>query len=97
MKNLILNAKIKKLIKWFLDLEYSGDIDSIKVSKIPDKKSLKFFQNIKHAEDYNSVTITELYEHEDFSEKEALLKPLSLKELKSNIEKAQNNIRFELI
>ena len=87
----------KKLIKWFLDLEYSGDIDSIKVNKIPDIKSLKFFQNIKEAEDYDSITITQLYEHEDFSEKEALWKPLSLKELKSNIEKSQNNIRFELI
>jgi hypothetical protein len=61
----------KKLIKWFLDLEYSGE--------------------------YDSVIISDLYEYEDFSEKEAVWKPLSLKELKSNIEKAQNNIRFELI
>ena len=61
----------KKLIKWFLDLEYSGE--------------------------YDSVIISDLYKYEDFSEKEAVWKPLSLKELKSNIEKAQNNIRFELI
>ena len=69
----------KKLIKWFLDLEHSGDIDSIKISEIPDKKSLKLFQNIKEAEDYDSVSITNLYEYEDFSEKEASWKPLPLK------------------
>jgi hypothetical protein len=88
----------KKLIKWFLDLEYSGDIDSIKISKLYDKKkSLKWFQHIQDAEDYDSVTITQLYEHEDFSEKEAIWKPLSLKELKLNIEKAQNNLRLEYV
>jgi len=87
----------KKLIKWFLDLEYSGDIDSIKISKIPNKKSLKFFQNIKDIEDYDSVTITQLYEYEDFSEKEAIWKPFSLKQLKSNIEKAQNNLRLDYV
>lgn len=87
----------KNLIKWFTDLEYSGDIDSIEISKIPNKKSLKFFQNIKNAEDYDSVTITQLYEYEDFSEKEALWKALSLKKLKYNIEKAQNNIRLDLV
>jgi hypothetical protein len=87
----------KKLIKWFLNLEYLGDIDSIEINKIPDKKSLKFFQDIKDTDDYDSVTITRLYEHEDFSEKEALWKPLSLKKLKCNIEKAQNNIRLDLI
>ena len=53
--------------------------------------------NIKNAENYDSITITQLYEHEDFSEKEALWKPLSLKKLKYNIEKAQNNIRLDLI
>jgi hypothetical protein len=86
----------KKLIKWFLDLEYSGDVDSIKISKIKDKKSLKWF-HVKNPEDYESVTISELYEYEDFIEKNALWKPLSLKELKSNIEKSQNNIRFEFV
>ena len=87
----------KKLIKWFLDLEYSGDIDSIKISKLPNKKSLKWFQHIQDVEDYDSVTITQLYEYEDFSEKDAVWKPLSLREIKYNIEKAQNNLRLDYI
>jgi hypothetical protein len=94
--NFIRRDKIK-LIKWFLDLEYSGLVDSIKISKLPNKKSLKFFQNIKDTEDYDSVSITQLYEYEDFSEKEALWKALSLRQLKLNIEKAENNLRLDYV
>ena len=94
--NFIRRDKIK-LIKWFLDLEYSGLDDSIKISKLPNKKSLKFFQNIKDAEDYDSVSISRLYEYEDFSEKEALWRPLTLRQLKLNIEESQNNLRLDYV
>jgi len=51
----------------------------------------------KEKEEKKDIDFETLYEHEDFMETIAKWQPLSLKELKTNIQKAEDNLVFDYI
>ena len=100
---IVLHNLLKKS-EYYKDLKYEKQVESLNNEnlwyyekynfKYKDKKRLiKWFLNLEK-EDIDFET---LYEHEDFIETVAKWQPLSLKELKTNIQKAEDNLVFDYI
>lgn len=103
---IVLHNLLKKY-EYYKDLNYDKQVKSLNNEKLwyyekynfkyKDKKNLiKWFLDLKE-EGKEDIDYEKLYEHEDFLETMAKWQPLSLKELKSNIQKAEDNLIFEYI
>ena len=105
---IVLHNLLKKS-EYYKDLKYEKQVESLNNEnlwyyekynfKYKDKKRLiKWFLNLeKEKEEKKDIDFETLYEHEDFMETIAKWQPLSLKELKTNIQKAEDNLVFDYI
>lgn len=97
-----------KKSEYYKELTYDKQVESLNNENLfyyekynfnyKDKKRLiKWFLDLKYSEHSKDIDYETLYEHEDFIEKVAKWQPLSLKELKTNIQKVEDNLIFEYI
>ncbi len=105
---IVLHNLLKKS-EYYKDLKYEKQVESLNNEnlwyyekynfKYKDKKRLiKWFLNLeKENEEEKDIDFETLYEHEDFIETVAKWQPLSLKQLKTNIQKAEDNLVFDYI